>query len=1527
MTRHPETNAPRPPLRRRSRAVAVATVLVAALLGAAGISAPAQAADLETDVSTIVSRLQDYYLSQGDEVQIANGIYLAQTSNALDYVSSQNADGSWSDVNYQDTTSSANGKTWDAYKALYRMVAIAQAYRDTTAKGYQDPRLIDAEQRALVYWDRVNPGNTNWWETEIGESIAMGRISIFVGDALSPDAAALAITHNQGKLDPAGANGAWRTSDYLYKALATRNADQIRAGFATMVQTVAVDDSGTVQEAVQPDATFWAHGAQLYSEGYGMALFTMVAMWADSARGTSLAFTRDQLDTIAFYIVDGTRWLIRGEIEMLYLLYRPATTVDGVTSYAAVFLDPLERMARTDPLYATDYREMADNIRGTTAGNGAIGDRYFWRSEFSSHQRADYGIVTGLNSSRTVGSEYRSTIRKDVGNEIVWNRTGTTAIQVTNTEYTDLGPAFDWYHYPGTTVPYVKETTLGKDGRSANGGAFTGGVSDGTYGASVESLDRAGTQAQKSYYYFDDEMVALGAGIQSTSSAPIHTTVNQVAAKGNASIDGAAVAPGTDAKAVDDPSWAYNDKVGYVFPTDQAVTVSDKTQTGSYYGGEPQSHDAFTLYFDHGNAPKDAGYEYIVLPAKSAAQTKAYAADPAVKILRNDTAVQAVRHSGLKRTMATFYRAGSLDLGDGRTLTVSQPSIVMLDESSGTPVVSLSNPSQPGLLVDVNLTGGASASRGTFVLGSGANLGKTVTEPLAADDSDGSPYTASGSAAGNGPSRAGDADTTTSWRSAGAAPWLQQRLSAGSYVSGADIDWGADYASRFLVQTSADGVSWTDQKLVQNGTGGHQHVDFPATAASFVRILPLDGPGGGSYSVAEFAAVASVNLALGAPTSASDGTSPASATDGNATTRWIADRTGSPDASWLQVDLGKVQKIGAVRLFWEASYASQYKLQVSDDGSTWRDAYATPAAGSDGGTDLVALDASGRYVRMQTVKRALTSYGVSVWELEVFGDGAIAAAPTGGGRVNLAQGKPTTADSVYNNLSNIQATAATDGSKTTKWSSGRPTGTAPYTNQNWLRVDLGSVRPVSQAVVEWEAGNSTDYRIEGSVNGTDWMPLARVQNTGTADHRRDIADFPTAEVRYVRVIGSPATKYGLNIWEFELYGGYSLACTAPVNAERDSTATLGATITPADGADTFSAYSLDPAVAAVSASPQVGAGGALAVPLTTGAPGSTSIVLVHGAGDEFVRCPVTVAVDRSVLQALVEKASGLDSAQYTAASWSPLLPALEAAKAALKAADASQPAIDASAAALKRALDGLRATSTISAPDVAAAWGTAARVTVTVTSSLPVAGKVVLTEGDKDRGTAVLRDGVATFTLPVGLAAGVHTLTATYSGSETVAGAHTAVTVTVALPAAWVKTTTYKAGDIVSYQGSVYKAGWTTKAEQPGATNTGAWQQLAMTEDGATVWTPSRVFNGGDTVVYQGKTYRAAWYSRNDVPGGVTGPWQEMATTADGIALWTPSRIFNAGDRASYKGVVYTAKWYTRNQMPGAVGGPWAAAG
>ncbi|WP_329380418.1 polysaccharide lyase family 8 super-sandwich domain-containing protein [Streptomyces sp. NBC_01716] len=681
---------------------------------------------LTDDIQLIVERLRQRFLAQGDQVRIANGIFLARTSEALAHAESLRADGSWPNVDYADTTSSANGRVWSPYHALYRMIAMAHAYRDPDAAGYGKPELIEALNRALLHWDSVKPTSTNWWEVEIGKSMAMGRVSIFVGDELSAEAREVTYAHNTGRLDPAGANGSWRTENYLYEAVAKRATADIEQGYATMSQTIAVERSGKVAEAVQVDSSFWAHGAQLYSEGYGMALFTIVAAWADVARGTSFAFSPDDIDAVAFYILDGTRWLIRGEIGMMYLGYRPPNTIDGITSYAADFLEPLDRMVRADEGNSAAYKELADNIRGKTRGNGITGHKYFWRSEFSSHLRDRYGILTRLNSPRMVGVEYRSTLRPEVGNEIDWNAQGVTSIQVTNREYDDLVPAFDWFHYPGVTAPYVKVTS--QSGKR-NAGSFTGGVSDGRYGADVYTLDRASTTGRKSYFYFDDEMVALGAGISSTSAHAIHTTVNQGAARSNASVGGRAVRPGTDSAATG-ASWAYNDEIGYVFPNGGPLKVSNKEQTGSWIDRDPVKRNAFTLFFDHGITPDDAEYAYVVLPGATPAKVRSYAAGPAVRILRNDEQVQAVRHPRLRLTMAVFHAAGSLDLGPGRALRVDRPAIVMLREDGRSAVVSVANPDQPGLTVSVVLAAPGRTRRAGFALGTGPDLGKTVTQPL-----------------------------------------------------------------------------------------------------------------------------------------------------------------------------------------------------------------------------------------------------------------------------------------------------------------------------------------------------------------------------------------------------------------------------------------------------------------------------------------------------------------------------------------------------------------------------------------------------------------------------------------------------------------------------------------------------------------------------------------------------------------------------------------------------------------------------
>ncbi|MFT7868659.1 MULTISPECIES: discoidin domain-containing protein [Amycolatopsis] len=107
----------------------------------------------------------------------------------------------------------------------------------------------------------------------------------------------------------------------------------------------------------------------------------------------------------------------------------------------------------------------------------------------------------------------------------------------------------------------------------------------------------------------------------------------------------------------------------------------------------------------------------------------------------------------------------------------------------------------------------------------------------------------------------------------------------------------------------------------------------------------------------------------------------AKAVDGSTTTRW-ASAEGS-DPQWLRIDLGQPATIHRVVLNWEAAYAKKYRIEVSDDGTTFTTA-ATIDTGDGKIDDLGGLTARGRFVRFVGLTRG-TSYGYSFWEMQVFG--------------------------------------------------------------------------------------------------------------------------------------------------------------------------------------------------------------------------------------------------------------------------------------------------------------------------------------------------------------------------------------------------------------------------------------------------------------------------------------------------------------------------------------------------------------
>ncbi|MFD7075436.1 discoidin domain-containing protein [Nocardioides sp. NPDC059952] len=103
------------------------------------------------------------------------------------------------------------------------------------------------------------------------------------------------------------------------------------------------------------------------------------------------------------------------------------------------------------------------------------------------------------------------------------------------------------------------------------------------------------------------------------------------------------------------------------------------------------------------------------------------------------------------------------------------------------------------------------------------------------------------------------------------------------------------------------------------------------------------------------------------------------AIDGDTSTRWASNWS---DDQWLQMDLRSTQTVGRVVLEWERAYASAYRIEVSTDGSTWRQVWSTDAG--NGTIDTAQFTpTSARYVRVHGVRRA-TSYGYSVREVAVY---------------------------------------------------------------------------------------------------------------------------------------------------------------------------------------------------------------------------------------------------------------------------------------------------------------------------------------------------------------------------------------------------------------------------------------------------------------------------------------------------------------------------------------------------------------
>ncbi len=220
-------------------------------------------------------------------------------------------------------------------------------------------------------------------------------------------------------------------------------------------------------------------------------------------------------------------------------------------------------------------------------------------------------------------------------------------------------PTVDPYRIPGTTVDVRERAPM--EGRGyLNPQDWVGGTTlADRYTAAGMWLASQGSSlvSRKSWFCFDDEVVALGTGITAHDGRRVETVVeNRRLATGTESVlvNGAPAVPGPGEETVaPDARWVHlAGTCGYVFPDGVRAQVkrehrvgrwSDITQHPSWKDDTPLPRDYFTLWLDHGVDPDQAGYAYVLLPTADAETTGRYADRPGTAVIANTPRARAAR--------------------------------------------------------------------------------------------------------------------------------------------------------------------------------------------------------------------------------------------------------------------------------------------------------------------------------------------------------------------------------------------------------------------------------------------------------------------------------------------------------------------------------------------------------------------------------------------------------------------------------------------------------------------------------------------------------------------------------------------------------------------------------------------------------------------------------------------------------------------------------------------------------------------
>lgn len=664
-----------------------------------------------------------------------------------------------------------------AYATVGSSNAASSAYNPL----YHNASLRDEIISALdwMYTNRYNPSKNiydNWYHWEIsGPKNLEDAVVLMYNDLTSTQVINYMNAVNKFSPDPnrapqnsataTGANRVEKSWVVSLRGILIKDSAAVALGRDGLSDTTTLSTSKQGAESVflyvtsgdgmHKDGSFLQHTAHPYIGNYGTTYFQYIVSLVYLLSGSSWAITDPSAANMYRWVYDTYEPAIyKGSLMSMWrgrtIAYSSADDhYYGVAAIQSILL--LSTFA--SPTDAAAYKSMVkywimeDTYRSFVSGGNSIfyivlakqvlndtsivsrseliGNIPFPEADRIVHDRPGFGFGLAMSSKRIYRYESIN------GDNLHGWHTGDGMTYVYNNDLSQYDanywPTVNPYRLAGTTVDTgTLANAAGQSTYTAN--TWVGGASDGTFGVAGMQLNPYGSNVtgKKSWFMFDNEVVALGAGITSSSGRTVETIIDN--RKLNASGDNAFTINGTaqstsltdGMKTYSGVNWMHlqgntapGSDIGYYLPESPTLKGIRETRTGKWT--DIHSSDLITgtltnhyetVWFDHGINPNNASYQYALLPNFNVAETSAYAAHPDFTVVENSQDAQAVNENTLGLLAVNFWNTATKTVD---RLTSDNKASVLLKTTASEAEISVSDPTQTNTGV-IHLTIDRSAS-------------------------------------------------------------------------------------------------------------------------------------------------------------------------------------------------------------------------------------------------------------------------------------------------------------------------------------------------------------------------------------------------------------------------------------------------------------------------------------------------------------------------------------------------------------------------------------------------------------------------------------------------------------------------------------------------------------------------------------------------------------------------------------------------------------------------------------------------